>query len=141
MFSHYAAGARRGTFARFELLSSSLAPSCHSSLLPLMLSPSPSSERVKSSMSSPLGHFVWEDLRVLGLCPGWALWRGVARRMGGWKSCEWVGLLFFSVGCSSTGVLSQGGFGSLLVGSFFYRFRLADTTFFEDSAPLSLFSG
>jgi hypothetical protein len=45
-FSHSAVGWMRGTLGLFELFSSSCSPSSQSSLLPLILSPSPSSESV-----------------------------------------------------------------------------------------------
>ena len=47
-FSHSAVSVGRGFLALFELFSSSFAPSLRSSLLPLMLSPSPTSESVQS---------------------------------------------------------------------------------------------
>ena len=55
-FSHSAVGECRGTLGLFELVSSSCYVSSRSSLLPLILSPSPSSYRVKSrdtSITSP----------------------------------------------------------------------------------------
>ena len=55
-FSHSAVGGCRGALGLFELVSSSCSVSLICSLLPLVLSPSPSSDRVKSgdtSVSSP----------------------------------------------------------------------------------------
>ena len=59
-FSHSAVGGCRGTLGLFELVSSSCSVSLRSSLLPLILSPSPSSDRVKSrdtSVTLPSGVF------------------------------------------------------------------------------------
>ena len=57
VFSHFAVGGCRGILSLFELVSSSCSVAW-SSLLPLMLSPSPSSDKVKSrdaSATSPYG--------------------------------------------------------------------------------------
>jgi hypothetical protein len=59
-FSHSAARGCRGTLGLFELVSSSCYVSLRSLLLPLILSPSPSSDRVKSGdtfVTSPSGVF------------------------------------------------------------------------------------
>ena len=59
-FSISAVGGCGGTLGLFELVSSSCFVSSRSSLLPLMLSPSPSSDRVKSrdtSATPPFGMF------------------------------------------------------------------------------------
>ena len=56
-FSHSAVGGIRGTLGLFELFSSSLSSKSLSSLLPLMLSPSPSSESVNSSYASEVSPF------------------------------------------------------------------------------------
>ena len=62
-FSHSAVGGCRGILGLFDLVSSSYFVSLRSSVLPLILSPAPSSDRVKSRDTN-----VTSPSRVFTLC-------------------------------------------------------------------------
>jgi hypothetical protein len=150
-FSHYAAGACGGPLALFKLFSSSSSPSFLSSLLPLILSPSPSSESMKSceiSEASPSGFFFLGCHSLLG----GSLGPQIGSQWGLWVRClpslamlvvprlDWASVPDYWQHCC--GVHGWRAFESVFDGSLFYRFCLPDfSLLFEDAAFVSLLSG